>query len=137
MPRPSSRTSNALHNAAETLLLCYSRESYTPEELAEYMQELREAAYDYRHELVHGPRHNGSVDPRLPADAETRVGRQQQAILERLRCGPATNLELSAIGLRYSSRISELRHQGFDIRTVAAGQGIYFSILHEPPLFEL
>lgn len=43
-----------------------------------------------------------------PPDAGRLAG-QNQAILERLRRGPATNKELAAISLKYTSRISEVR----------------------------
>jgi hypothetical protein len=48
--------------------------------------------------------------------AAPRLGRQQTAILARLRQGPALNIELAHIGIRYSARIEELRKAGYDIR---------------------
>ena len=55
-------------------------------------------------------------NPTVSEAAKPRLGRQQQAILERLRRGPATNTELSQIAQRFSARIGELRAAGYDIR---------------------
>lgn len=46
-----------------------------------------------------------------------RLTRQQAAILERLKQGPATNMELIPISTRFSSRIHELRKVGWLIDT--------------------
>ena len=58
-----------------------------------------------------------------------RLSRQCQAILDRLRHGPATNRELSALCLKYTSRISDLRKSGYDVQVVrhdrATGQTWY------------
>jgi hypothetical protein len=48
-------------------------------------------------------------------DSPVRLSRQCVAILERLRRGPATNIELSAIALRFTARIHELRAAGYQI----------------------
>lgn len=48
-----------------------------------------------------------------------RLSRQCQAIDQRLQAGPATNRELSAISLKYTSRISDLRDKGWDVRVVS------------------
>lgn len=45
-----------------------------------------------------------------------RLSRQCEAILLRLRAGPATNAELAQIALKYTSRISDLRKAGYDVR---------------------
>lgn len=58
---------------------------------------------------------NITVDPR----EAPRLGKQQQAILERLQAGSATNVELARIGIRYSARIGELRSAGYRIEIVA------------------
>ena len=42
---------------------------------------------------------------------DTQAGR----ILERLARGPATNVELSEIALRFGARLWDLRHEGWDI----------------------
>lgn len=52
-----------------------------------------------------------------PAE-QRRLSGQSLRILERLRQGPATNRELAAIGLKYTSRISDLRKAGYDVRVV-------------------
>ncbi|NLX57310.1 MAG: hypothetical protein GXY58_19545 [Planctomycetaceae bacterium] len=47
-----------------------------------------------------------------------RLTGQNAAILERLKRGPATNRELAAISLKYTSRISDLRAAGYDVVVV-------------------
>lgn len=47
-----------------------------------------------------------------------RMGGQRLLIVERLRRGPATNRELSQIGLKYTGRIHELREAGYCIDIV-------------------
>lgn len=76
-----------------------------------------------------------NVDPPTSHQAErdlNRSGRrpsQAEKILDRLRLGPATNAELAAISLKYTSRISDLRAKGFDVQVVeqdrATGVTIY------------
>jgi hypothetical protein len=47
------------------------------------------------------------------------VDNQRARIVERLRKGPATNLELATtIGLRFGARLKELRDAGYRIRSV-------------------
>lgn len=60
----------------------------------------------------------GAQDRRLPVAEAPRLSRQCRAILERLRRGTATNSELSTISLKYTSRISELREAGYNVRVV-------------------
>jgi hypothetical protein len=50
--------------------------------------------------------------------------RESQAtrILERLAQGPATNAELSEIALKYTGRISDLRHEGWVIECETRGK---------------
>lgn len=63
--------------------------------------------------------------PRLPP-RDTHVERaerprlsgQNRAILELLERGPATNRELAAISLKYTSRISDLRAAGYNVVVV-------------------
>ena len=55
-------------------------------------------------------------NPTVPGAAKPRLGRQQQAILDRLRKGSATNNDLCQIAQRFSARIGELREAGYDIR---------------------
>ncbi len=54
-------------------------------------------------------------DPRLVKEETPRLSRQCRQILERLQRGPATNKELSAIALKYTGRISDLRASGYNI----------------------
>ena len=62
------------------------------------------------------------TDPNVrPADVKRLTG-QNAAVLSRLRAGPATNAELAAIALKYTSRISDLRKAGF---TVIEDDGMY------------
>jgi hypothetical protein len=63
------------------------------------------------------PRPIEIADPRVDPRAVPRLGRQHAAILERLRRGPATNHQLSQIGLRFGGRIHELRRAGHNIET--------------------
>ncbi len=53
-------------------------------------------------------------------DAEKkRLSKQCQAILDRLRRGRASNVELSQIALKYTSRISDLRKAGHNVVCVS------------------
>jgi hypothetical protein len=66
-------------------------------------------------------------DPKVPPEAARRLSAQCEAILHRLRRGPATNAELAGIALKYTGRLSDLRAAGFTIRctTVDAKAGVY------------
>jgi hypothetical protein len=68
---------------------------------------------------------NPSVDP---VEA-VRLSKQSEEILERLRQGPATNVELACIGIRYSARIGELRSAGYQVeithRNRSTGVNVY------------
>lgn len=55
------------------------------------------------------------ADTRLEESEKPRLSHQCQLILERLKTGPATNMELSEIALKYTSRISDLRKSGFKV----------------------
>jgi hypothetical protein len=48
-------------------------------------------------------------------DERERLSQQCWKILWRLRQGPATNVELARIALKYTGRISDLRAAGFNI----------------------
>lgn len=54
-------------------------------------------------------------DKELPEAAQPRVSKHATRILARLREGPVSNRELSAISLKYTGRISDLRMNGFDV----------------------
>ncbi len=68
-------------------------------------------------------------DDSLAETEKPRLSRQCQEILDRLRCGRLTNLELSAIALKYTGRISDLRKSGHDVRCVernhSTGRTVY------------
>jgi hypothetical protein len=63
---------------------------------------------------------NVTTKPAIPLNSSVeeadkpRINGQAERILSRLREGPATNVELSAIALRYSARLGELKAAGFD-----------------------
>ena len=59
-------------------------------------------------------------DTHLAKAERPRLAGQNLAILERLQCGPATNRALAKISLKYTSRISDLRAAGYDVRVVSA-----------------
>lgn len=69
--------------------------------------------------MMFGPMDVKTV-PTLPvAQERVRLAGNCQAIIERLRRGPATNGELSQVGgLRFGGRLFELRKAGHDIRIV-------------------
>lgn len=57
--------------------------------------------------------------PMLPFEHENiRLSEQCGVILRRLEIGPVTNSELSRIALKYTSRISDLRQKGYDVRVI-------------------
>lgn len=51
----------------------------------------------------------------LPVVERRRLSAQCAAILARLEQGPATNGELAAVALKYTSRLSDLRAAGYRI----------------------
>ena len=59
-------------------------------------------------------------------DAQERARRKAsgQRIIERLQQGPATNMELSEICLRFSARIFEAREAGHTIKLRRIGAGL-------------
>lgn len=59
------------------------------------------------------------ADTNLEKEEKPRLSRQCREILERLKQGTATNKELAAIALKYTSRISDLRASGYDVRIVS------------------
>jgi len=59
--------------------------------------------------------------PGLEADSP-RLDSQCDRMLARLKLGPATNIELAAFSLKYTSRITDLRQLGHNI-TCSKGQG--------------
>lgn len=63
------------------------------------------------------------IDPNVNPHDRPRLSTQAQAILDRLRSGPATNKELAQIALKYTSRISDCRAAGHKIEVVAKDGG--------------
>ncbi len=62
----------------------------------------------------HDSRPAKRVDPmNVPREDVPRLSKQCAAVLDRLRRGPATNWELAAISLKYTSRISDIRAAGY------------------------
>lgn len=66
--------------------------------------------------LFDAPRRLTPRDTHLVPDERPRLSGQNQAILERLRRGPATNRQLMSIALNYRARISDLRAHGYDVQ---------------------
>ena len=64
--------------------------------------------------------------------SRTSAASQRQAILDRLRRGPATTVELAQIALKYTSRVSELRKAGHAITAALIEGGVYQYRLAEP-----
>jgi len=64
--------------------------------------------------------------------SRTSAASQRQAILDRLRRGPATTVELAAIALKYTGRVSELRQAGHVITATPIEGGVYRYTLVEP-----
>jgi hypothetical protein len=81
------------------------------------------------------PRFGFAEDVILPRDTHVvepaevnRLATQNEQILARLKRGPATNVELAGISLKYTSRISDLREAGYAIpppERVKGGVTIY------------
>ena len=63
------------------------------------------------------------TDPNVHAGDIDRLTGQNAAILSRLRQGPATNVELAAISLKYTSRISDARAKGVNVVCVRRKDG--------------
>jgi hypothetical protein len=67
--------------------------------------------------------------PVSPPEEARRLSGQCAAILALLHQGPASNFDLALISLKYTSRISEIRQAGYDVRVVerdyASGRTVY------------
>lgn len=68
--------------------------------------------------LFDNPVRIAPIDTHLVPAEKPRLSRQNQAILERLRRGPATNDELAKLARKYTSRVSDLRAAGYDVRLI-------------------
>jgi len=64
-------------------------------------------------------------EPRVPEADRPRLSGQCQRILELLRRGPCTNVELAEVSLKYSGRISDLRKRGYRIEPTNLGGGLW------------
>lgn len=73
----------------------------------------------------------GPRDPNVQAADVPRLTGQNALILERLRQGPATCRDLNAIALKYTSRISDLRAEGYRIVCCRGPGGINSYTLEE------
>lgn len=58
------------------------------------------------------------VNSTVSCEEAPRLSRQAVKILVRLSEGPATNVELAKIGIRYSARICELRKVGYEFEII-------------------
>ena len=66
-----------------------------------------------------------SYEPSVESGDEPRLSRQCSAVLECLKYGPVTNVELNRICFRYGARIHELRKLGYDIRKKQIQKSVY------------
>jgi hypothetical protein len=69
--------------------------------------------------------------PLFDLPTRRRLSRQCRLILARLRAGPATNAELAQIALKYTSRISDIRDNGYVIRCTRGRGGLTVYRLEE------
>lgn len=65
----------------------------------------------------------------VPEHERVRLSTQHEAILARLRQGPATNLELGLIAQRFTARLHELAKAGHPWRRECVRAGVYRYIL--------
>jgi hypothetical protein len=65
------------------------------------------------------------LNPTVPGHEAPRLSAQHHAILDRLREGPATNLELGMICQRFGARLNELKRAGYPWRKECVKAGIY------------
>ena len=72
--------------------------------------------------------------PRRPNPVVKEIHRREtnyDRVLARLRQGPATNIELTQICLRYGGRIHEMRQAGFTITTEKRHGGVFVFTLKD------
>lgn len=69
------------------------------------------------------PKFLAPTDPNVRPEDTVRLSEQCQRILDMLRSGPKTNAELAAVALKYTSRLSDLRHHGYEVRVIERRQG--------------
>jgi hypothetical protein len=69
----------------------------------------------------------------VPEHERARLSPQHDAILARLRQGPATNLELEAIAHRFGARLEEIRKAGYTVLKRCIKPGVYeYTLTGEP-----
>jgi len=76
-------------------------------------------------------------DPHVAARDRPRLSAQCVKVLDRLRRGRATNVELVGICLRAGARIYDLRKAGYEITTSQAKDGtglVWYRLVKEPTL---
>lgn len=75
-----------------------------------------------------------ATDPNVKKDARRRLSGQNRRILDLLLQGPATGRQIQAIGMKYTSRISDLRKAGcvIDCQERPDGNSIY-TLTYAPP----
>ena len=75
------------------------------------------------------------IAPQPVASQALRLNKQQKAIVERLREGPAMNMDLIPISTRFSARIHILRMLGFQIetKTIDRAKGLTLYTLKSEP----
>jgi hypothetical protein len=56
------------------------------------------------------------IDPNIDPKDIPRVSAQCQVILQMLQHGPQTSADLAKVALKYTSRISDLRKAGYNVR---------------------
>ena len=61
----------------------------------------------------------------VPKQDRKRLAGQNLAIFERLQRGPATNVELAGISLKYTSRIDDIRKSGVEIQATRGDGGVW------------
>lgn len=66
-----------------------------------------------------------SLNWSVPSVDRVRLRGQNLAIYERLKRGTATNVELAAISLKYTSRVDDLRKSGIDVRATRESGGVW------------
>jgi hypothetical protein len=65
------------------------------------------------------------LNPTVPEHEAPRLSLQHRTILDRLREGPATNLELGMICQRFGARLQELKVAGYRWRKECIKAGLY------------
>lgn len=73
----------------------------------------------------HPPRKGRNATAAISADDRPRLKAKAAAVLARLKIGPATNVELAAVGgHRFGARLHELRQASYPIKLVSNKRGV-------------